>query len=324
MLIRRGICTPADLHNSKRKGAPISCALLLHDSGSRSENARIFEAVISRIRLSNGVYRTTGPGRLADIDQFAHSELETRFSGRDALTVEDWACSDCLASAEWAERIFDAFPNSTFTASDILLHLVQLETDSGEHFFCEPDGALLQYLRIPFVIPMDPSWSRGDVVNRALQRLARRRMRQVSSSEAGVTTRELPLIHPTARELQSRRPLFRIKRHSIFESAAQPVHVLRTMNILNLAYFSPDQLRAAIGTVWASLQDGGIWIVGRTTVNTGESDQHNATIYEREREGFRVMKQWNRGTEIAELIAEWNPATVAPSSGELQSAGEVR
>jgi hypothetical protein len=278
-----------------------------------------FESIVYSLRLSNGVYRTTFPGRFADLDPILNRHLERHFAPATALHVEDWAASDCLASADWSHSLFPLFPNASLAASDLLLFLVEASLPSGESAVAEPSGALLQSLHGRFVVRLEPPEPGLFVINGLLARRTRKNFaglpevlatqaERLASAEAGsfdappFRLRKLPLIHPRAETLRRQDRRFTIRRHSIFSPLEKPCHAIRTMNILNRAYFSETQLRQGADTVFQSLLPGGLWIVGRTL--TEHPFRHEVSILRRNEDGLELLERVGPGSEIEALALQ--------------------
>src|SRR5438105_10688530 len=134
----------------------VSLQLLRTSIPATPREIALFEAIMQQMRLASGVYRTTFPGRLRDLDRFVMELLGRRYDRQTALEVHDWAASDCLTSAEWAESLFERFPNAHLHASDLTLFLLELGLPNGGAFILEPDVEPLQYLPPPFVIRLNP------------------------------------------------------------------------------------------------------------------------------------------------------------------------
>jgi hypothetical protein len=131
----------------------VSCQLLKNSVDYTPQTAADFEFVVRNLRLSSGIYRRTYPGRFADLDVAVNATLLEVF-GNSTIEVHDWAASDCSVSAEWAESLWALFPAARFVASDILFHLVEVSKRQGtEAYILEPDGAAVQYIRPPLVLP---------------------------------------------------------------------------------------------------------------------------------------------------------------------------
>jgi hypothetical protein len=245
--------------------------------------------------------------------------LRTIFPPGSAVLVEDWAVSSGITAAEWFTRLLADYPRLKFTASDWILFLIEaLRPETGDRYILEPDGTPIQYIRPPFVVSLTQPQHWFYAVNRRLQQRALRTWNDELASQFRIPAdwdgladadpsvdappfvlRRLPLLHPEVKRLRSEQ--FQIRRHSVFEALDQPVHMIRTMNILNRAYFTDAQLRTAVAAVEASLQTGGVWIVGRTRIEN--PPQHDVTIYRKQPSGWKVLLRVGAGSEIEPLIS---------------------
>jgi hypothetical protein len=268
----------------------------------------VFEAIMRNLRLSSGVFRTTFPGRFAELDRFVTAKMTARFPREAPIEVHDWAASDCLTSAEWAALLFDAFPNAHLHASDLSLFLIEIERPDGGAFILERGGEALQYVKWPFVVDLN-----GPAPRRLQTRLEELRSRVrippewLDSRDDAIslppfTARKLWMIHPKAEAFRRRDQRFSIERHSAFESLAEPAHVIRSMNIYNPGYFEPARLAEGAKAVWRSLHTGGWWIVGRTWRE--EPPASNVSIFEKDESGFRVVNRFGEGSEIEAPILD--------------------
>lgn len=275
----------------------------------------VFERLMRHVRLSNGVARTTSERRFQDLDLIVNRLLSRYFSFQDELLVEDWAASACLASRQWAESLFQIFPQMRFSASDLALSLIEIEDQTSRKcFIVEEGGRPLQYVRPPFVIRLEPPEPWSLLVNRLWYHWACLRWRQAKHlwplsaawlndsqdqeiQQGNYRLRKLPLIHPRAIAFARSDVRFAIRRHSVFDPAETPCHVIRTMNILNRAYFTEQELSQGVQSVIASLRTGGIWIVGRTIQDA--PPVHNATIFRKEESGnLELLERIGEGSEI--------------------------
>jgi hypothetical protein len=287
----------------------------------RSADDETFERLMRHVQLSNGVHRTTFRNRFRELDPVVNRVLANSFSGSEELAVEDWAASACLTSCDWAESLFPIFPRLQFAASDLAVVLVDLEdTRSGEVFITEESGHALQYVRGSLVIRMEPPETWAAPVNRLLYMRAQKRseeLRQVwplpdewldlterrSLDRGNYRLSKLPLIHPKAMDLASNDQRFSVRRHSAFDALRSPVHVIRTMNILNRAYFSDDRLAGAARTIVSSLRHGGIWIVGRTTEDN--PPVHEVSVFRKaDAHRIEVVERLGPGSEIEGLALQ--------------------
>jgi hypothetical protein len=293
----------------------ISYQLLLTAVPPSDREVAIFEYVMARMCLSNGVFRTTFSGRFRGLDEFLNSILVKHFPQQAQLQIHDWAASDCVTSHEWAKSLLPLFPSAQFTASDLTLFLVEVEVDRAEAFIFEANGSLLQYVRPPFVVRIQPPEPGLLLVNSIIRRYAQKKFKQLrakwvlpgewlnsSATEyqnGSLLFRKIPLIHPRALAFRRECGRFDIRRHSAFEPLDKPVHVIRTMNILNLAYFSRRELTAGVRAVFDSLVEGGVWFVGRT--HEGKGLEHDVSGFVKHQGGLTLLGRYGRGSEIDEI-----------------------
>ncbi len=284
------------------------------------EQIGIFEDVSFTLRTSNGTFRTTFRNRFEDVDRVAVRLIGESYSRASSFKVQDRAVSHGLTSKEFAERVFEHFPNAAFEASDLVLGLVEVTVD-GEVFIAERNGTPLQYIKAPFVVPLYHQDAKRYPWNRWVARRARRRFDNLNlppgwnatqstdpqhvPSQHGqdVQVRYIPFIHPEAVALTRTNPNFRFCERSVFDAAAGSCGVLRTMNIFNRDYFSERQLTEGASAAFQSLQPGGLWIVGRTL-----EDQitNHATFFRRGEQSFEVLERIGKGSEIEPLALRVN------------------
>ena len=280
------------------------------------DQARLFEHVMPQIRLSSGVYRTTSRARFQAFDKFINDLLSKHFESSQALDIQDWAASDCIASAEWAGALWPRFPNARVTASDLTLFLIEAALPNGEMFICETSGEPLQYIRPPFVVRLNPPENKLMLVNRILAWHGQRKFGRLQPipepwlraehteplNLPPFVLRKIPLIHPDALALRQRSDKFSIVMHSAFEPLDRPCDIIRTMNIFNLKYFSETRLGEGVEAVNRSLVPGGIWIVGRTFKE--DPPTHDASVFMKDGDGFRLLERFGKGSEVEPLIPD--------------------
>jgi len=312
-MLRFGIWTPDRyLRAGERRrfsGSRVAYSLLDVGDHPTEEQIRIFEDVSFTLRTSNGTFRTTFRRRFGDVNEVALRLMRSFYPMDTELRVQDRAASHGLTSWEWAEELFQAFPRAELEGSDVLLNLFKVSLPSGELYIVEPDGKLLQYIKPPFVVTLHYGESWRFPVNRAVAARAKRRFEELhlqGGPETWMKTPDpsryvvgrIPFVHPEARMFSQRNPRFQFRSRSVFEHTPAACHVLRTMNIFNKSYFSPEQLSEGVNAAFHSIKPGGIWIVGRTL----EEDLSNhATFLRRLDKGWEVLERIGAGSEIEEL-----------------------
>src|ERR1035437_10388 len=325
-MLRFGICTPDQyLRVGERRrfsGSRVNYGLLDVGDNPNEEQIRIFEDVSFTLRTSNGTFRTTFRRRFRDVDEVALRLMRGFFPLETELRVQDRAASNGLTSWEWAEQLLPVFPRAEVEGSDVLLHLFKVSLPTGETYIVEPDGKPLQYIKPPFVVSLHFRESWRYPVNRAIAARAKRRFEELGLSKSGPESwmetsdparyvlSKIPFVHPEARSFSAQNPRFQFRMRSVFDHTPGACHVLRTMNIFNKSYFSPEQLAEGANAVFHSIKPGGIWILGRTL----EEDLSNhATFFRRLDHGWEVLERIGKGSDIEDL------ALHAPVSGGVAS-----
>jgi len=320
--IRRLADFPAaatDSRLSLRSSNRVSYQLLRTAQPPADREVALFDHVMRQMQLSSGVFRTTVRQRFANLNPQIGDLLAERFPASAPLNIHDWAASSCLTSAEWAAQLLVRFPAATFTCSDLTLYLIEATLPTGEVFVFERDGGLLQYLKGPFVVRLVPPEPRLMAVNSFLGTRAAAQFAELAPTwqlppawlagdlfrtpdftQDGVVFRKIPIVHPEAGALANQNPRFRVIRHSAFDPLASPVHVIRTMNIFNRSYFSPERLAEGARAVWHSLDNSGPWIVGRTVKE--DPPVHEVSVFCRTPSGFDLLWRNGTGSEIEALV----------------------
>ncbi len=276
-------------------GPRVAYTLLRVGEKPTDEDIRIFEDICFTLRLSNGTWRTTFRDRFNDVDEASLRVMKEAFAPNTPLRIEDRAVSSALTSAQWAKRIFEAFPRAEFEASDLLTQLLEVPIRAGESYVTEPDGTPIQYISPHFVVGLahPESWR-----NPLLRLVAARARSRFGRPDGNVGAQPISCVHPEAQVLARVNPNFRIRTRSVFELTSPACDVIRTMNILNRSYFSQDELMKAARLLHASLQPDGIWIVGKTR----EDDFSNhATIFRRKESAWEIVARTGSGSEMEEI-----------------------
>jgi hypothetical protein len=287
-------------------GSGVSLNLLeIGDRPTRDEILR-FEEISFRLCTANGTTRTTFRHRMDDVDEVAFRLLRQDIRPDNQLIVQDRAASNCLTSTEWARQLLSVFPGTHFEASDRLLYLFRISLPGGGIYFVEPGGSPLQYVESPFVVSLYPREPYRYLLNHLVAARAKWLFRRLSLpgnlADSSVNHKyridKISCVHPAARSLSQADFRFTICERSVFHRTPG-LDVLRTMNILNLAYFSSDQLVAGIRAAFDSLKPGGLWIIGRTL----EASQTNhVTFFRRTETKWEVLERIGDGSELEDLV----------------------
>jgi hypothetical protein len=310
-VLRLGICTLEQydrvIRSQDLSASGVSYGLLDIPDDAPEGDVQRFEAISLRLRTSNGTTRLTFPHRFWEVDKATSRILKEFYDINSELRIQDRAMSHGLTSYEWAQELFQTFPRAHLQASDRILYLYRISLSSGETFILEPDGSPLQYVRPPFVVSIGHREPFRFPFNHLIAIYAKRRFRRLAlrtdwrNSQGGDEYKldQICCIHPRARSLSKVNPQFRFCALSVFERTPG-IDVLRTMNILNQAYFPPEQLIEGANAAFHSLKLGGIWIVGRTLE---EDATNHVTFLRRKEKGWEILERIGCGSEMEQFAA---------------------
>jgi hypothetical protein len=309
-MLQFGLLTPEQYSRATKKrrmaGSGVAFTLLETGGPPTKDEIQRFEEISYSLRTSNGTTRMTFHNRMPDVDEVALRLLRQIYLPDAHLVVQDRAASTCLTSMEWAQQLLPIYRQMQFEASDLLLYLLRVSLPNGATYILEPSGQPLQYIKSPFVVCLCPREPLRYPVNQFVAALAKRRVRGLSLPKSPSETEgntlyridKISCVHPEARALSARDSRFIIRARSVFDNTSD-IDVLRTMNILNLAYFPTDRLLEGVRAAYSSVKPGGLWIVGRTH----EQDAKNhVTFFRRTDTGWEALAKIGNGSEIEHLV----------------------
>ncbi|MGB2635573.1 MAG: hypothetical protein WAM58_16710 [Candidatus Acidiferrum sp.] len=287
-------------------GSGVAFTLLETSDPPTQDEVQRFEEISYSLRTSNGTTRMTFRNRMPDVNEVALKLIRGSYRPYAELIVQDRAASTCLTSTEWARQLLSAYPKTQFEASDALLHLLRISVAGGQTFIVEPGGQPLQYIASPFAVCLCPREPLRYLLNHLVLVRARKMFRSlalpknlsVSQGNKEYRIGEISCVHPEAGVLSKNDPRFTIRTRSVFDRSPG-VDVVRTMNILNLAYFPTEQLIDGIQAAFQSVKPGGLWIVGRTHE---EDSKNHVTFFRRTDKGWQVLERIGNGSEIEMLV----------------------
>jgi hypothetical protein len=85
------------------------------------------------------------------------------------------------------------------------------------------------------------------------------------------------------------------------------LNAVRASNLLNCGYFTPDQVRIAVGHAYAYLREGGCLIISRND-DTKEGEVERGSLWSKHPSGFERREDFGGGAEIRHLVDQWWPA----------------
>lgn len=228
-----------------------------------------------------GTYKITGTQRHRAADGLLIDGVDT--AGAD---IVDIGASDGSTSADLAERLGDF---ASYTIADLYLEVSHVRVGRRTVFFdSSGEPILVAGNRLLAWPEMSPS----------VGRLYARTIRRARSADR--TT--IPLLNPITRHLMAADPRIRARTHDVFTVWPEPVDVIKVANLLRRLYFSDDRLLDGLGSIHASLAQGGHLLLVDNPRIAGIDERGG--LYRKEGAGFVTVAETEHVPEIADLVAK--------------------
>lgn len=243
----------------------------------------LFTAYISVIRGAGGVYMSTLEDRFSELDDTTLGYL----GEREHNCIHDVGVSSGVTTLNWYNTLkasgrpfqlaLSEKYNRFFKTGRILTRVYSRDELVEGYCF-----GLLASGSVSWLFPISR-------VLFAVMKRAKRKGPEVSIS----------MYDPRIRDLLKKGLIQEVDVDIFSSQVADTYSYVRCMNLLNLGYFGPDQLRSAIKGLMASLIEGGILQVGRTDLRTG---RNSVTFFRKVKDGMTVDQSFNGGTEIMSCL----------------------
>lgn len=295
-MLKPGIVTvdalrrPAAPHGRSRHAS----FLLLSDLAAHGcDDPSLYDRIIERVKLPNGIWKQTATGRLRDVDAMLMQVLKDTWTPTP-LTVLDLAVSTAVTSVELYETLRRHY-DVRFVASDFFADLYAVRPLHRRWaIVMDQSGAVLQHVIGPFVLPGHITESAAYPVNRALKQIsenwfaprARTALDQVRQRDLPYFHAEtvgelevirLPLLSYRCLDLMEHDPHFRFEALDILQPIPRSAFVVRAMNIITPDHFDPPTAERALLNCARAVEPGGILIIGRSDAT--EAGQEHVTFY---------------------------------------------
>jgi len=268
---------------------------------------RIQERMLSRFPNKNGTFRYTHARRFADFDILAVASVRSAFPPGREIRVHDMGASDGRTSCDFYHTLAGIYgPEVQFVGSDYAPFLYAVRRkNSRRRVIVDERENILQIITPPFVFNVVHSEHKLLYpLNHFIRYLANRwyvrpLMRAYQAGGENVERTRIDLLCCECRANCASKNNFRFIRYDIFSPPTERFDVIRAMNVLNLVYFSREDLLKAIGNIMASLDEGGLFITGSnlepgTTVNGG--------IYRKSRGRLEKLEVSGNGSQVDDLF----------------------
>jgi hypothetical protein len=275
---------------------PSASYALLTPGRDQQGQSLIEQAFFRGLRLANGTYKTTYANRMSELDDYCAS-LATNLSDCRILDV---GLSSGVTSAELLDKVLSRTSSAQLTGVDICLYGRVTRIGPCE-VLLDSDGRTLQvaYRNAGRGRPHSPLGSPARFILETFMILAGRAVRLMR-----IPSREVTLV---SRGLATR-PDAVLRELSLFVRVPEWIQrfwLVRAANILNIDYFSRDDLGAAIDILIEYVQPGGYLLLNRTIDVSGEN--HGSLFQLTRDRSIKVVRRFGKGSEIERMVPEASP-----------------
>ncbi len=265
---------------------------------SAEELSDRFSLILHDLRMG-GVWKRTNRGRLKRTEEVLCAHIPPGL--RQGLILLDIGASDGITTVEAVRALRHAFGievHAFLADRDVWLlryrrgPIVEYRAADGEPVMVRlgPLGVRLAKHRREAQAEINPlarRYLRLNRFRRSMQLDARISLvNPISRSEAGITILQLDCLVRS-------------------ESLIGCISAVRASNVLNLGYFSPQQIRDAVGHIYSYLREGGCFVASRND-DQPESDAENGSVWQKEGRRFRWLKDFGTGSEIKSVVDGWS------------------
>lgn len=297
----------------------VSLLLLAELAKDPARNADLYDRVVAQVRMQNGVWKRTGSGRLAEVDELALEVVRRRVPRGSELTVFDVAASSGVTSVEFFERLAREFAVE-FVASDLYRDFFAVRSLRWPWAgVFDAFGKEVQQVIGPFVLPAQTQESPAYPVNRLLKRLGRALFVDAARSMLarpdvatlgafatrrldGYEVTKLPLLSSDCLRMAREDRRFRFDVWDILRPLPRRAHIIRAMNILSRDQFPDEQRGRAIRNLVDASLPHGLLIFGWSP--SLHSNAVEATVYEVLNGMLRPLASINGGSEIDRIVEQ--------------------
>lgn len=260
------------------------------------------ETFFTSVMVRNGTYKTTFPGRFADVDDAIIRLLDRRvISARNVLDV---AVSSGTSTLDLAEKLRAHGRQAHITATDILLDVRIVRVFPRCYAMLDETGFPLRFDLLWWGIK--PWVSRNDYFNgkavfrKAIHHVFLRRAQRLLGSPKRADVESARLVSPRLignKDVHIEHDDLRVFNPDF----ARRFDFIRAANILNKGYFPPSDLQAMIGHLKRYLAGPGSSLL---VLRTHADRSNHGALYRVDQQGdLERLTQFGEGSEVDELIA---------------------
>jgi len=250
------------------------------------DDNNFYNDLISGVKLSNNIYKTTKPLRFKDLD----IEWQNYLNKNEEYKFHDIAVSTGVTSYELYNELTESGYKIKLCISDKFAtwyykgRFMQTIFDSDYKVFC--------YYFFVFFVHKD------NLTNPLLNRFYNYMTK--TQTKTNKNLKQFKLFDHKLFNLIHSKNAIEIDFDVLTTIIESKFDCIRAMNILNKLYFDEHQLKKAIENIRYSLKENGIFLVGRTH-NDGTN---HASFFRKTGSQFVLLEDIGRGTEIKDIVIQ--------------------
>lgn len=285
------------LFRKELKNISISLYEEISDLPNSNELAERILLLFSDVR---GAYKRTYSNRFETFDDQICEILNKTYPFND-LIVHDIGVSDARTACDFFDKLSVFRSNLKYYASDYNPEITLIKY-KGIHLAIEDSGKVLQITTPPFVFN---AIKRDSYRHYPLNHLVRFLIEKIwipailKRYKAGCIqeVKTIQVFCQKAKQLAKNNGSFFLIKHNILNPSpiAEPLQMIRAMNVLNTSYFSSVEMKQAIRQIFVALADGGFFITGS---NQDPDSAVQGALYQKQGERFKKMWQSGQGSSI--------------------------
>lgn len=281
-------------------------SITLYDKITKSKNSsELAERVLLLFSDSRGAYKRTYQKRFEVFDSQVISFIKKKFKKNKDFKVLDIGISDGRTALDFYGKLKSELPNIEYLATDYSPQVFVISRNRLT-LAISPDNSILEILYPPFVFNLKKPDSIFYPINRMIcffiQRfLVPNLVKQYL--EGKIKAKEILLFAPDVLKLASTDERFKLDKLDVIKPISAKYDALRAMNVLNVSYFTKEELNQIIANIFYALSEGGVFITG-SNQNAG-STVHGGVFLKRKNSFERVINSGN-GSVINDLITKFH------------------
>ncbi|MFO7906847.1 MAG: hypothetical protein ACQESR_11765 [Planctomycetota bacterium] len=280
---------------------------LYFDTPPRQVDQHLESLFFSRLRVANGVFKTTTHGRLDDVNQRLFKWLPRQ----RRLNIMDVAVSSGISTLEWMHHLNAKGISHEMTAGDVAINLEYVTVARGVCVLVDRDGIPLQ-LDVGSISFPNASGSRwrnacfkfGQLFLRPMLFLDKHsqcsRRDQERRFSLSLPRRPLKLVSPALLEHGAQITVLEDDIAVRTPELDRRFDVVRAANILNSVYFDTSTLKRMARNLKRRLVSGGLLVICRTDP---KGMNHGGIFRLNERHSLQILESFGDGADAAILTS---------------------